>query len=146
MDHDRGLEARAARHAALGDPVRLAIVDDLMASDRAPVELCHRLGIESNLLAHHLDVLERVGFDARLANTVAVLERAAAEHPGKVVQATSLGAEDMVLTDLIARHDLPIADVIAGNLCRCTGYVNIVAAVKTAALQINAGASQGARS
>ncbi|HEY9238386.1 MAG TPA: phosphoadenylyl-sulfate reductase, partial [Burkholderiaceae bacterium] len=35
--------------------------------------------------------------------------RAAAEHPGRVVQATSLGAEDMVLTDLIARHGLPIA-------------------------------------
>ncbi len=49
------------------------------------------------------------GFDARVANTLAVLQRAAAEHPGKVVQATSLGAEDMVLTDLIARHHLPIA-------------------------------------
>ncbi len=59
------LEARAARHAALGDPVRLAIVDDLTVSDRAPVELCHRLGIESNLLAHHLDVLERVGLVER---------------------------------------------------------------------------------
>ena len=47
-------------HAALGDPVRLAIVDDLATSDRSPVELQHRLGIESNLLAHHLDTLERV--------------------------------------------------------------------------------------
>jgi protein-tyrosine-phosphatase len=59
------VEARAARHAALGDPVRLAIVDDLTVSDRAPVELCRRLGIESNLLAHHLDVLERVGLVER---------------------------------------------------------------------------------
>jgi phosphoadenosine phosphosulfate reductase len=49
------------------------------------------------------------GFDARVANALAVLRQAAAEHPGKVVQATSLGAEDMVLTDLIARHQLPIA-------------------------------------
>jgi phosphoadenosine phosphosulfate reductase len=48
-------------------------------------------------------------FDARVASAVAVLRQAAAEHPGKVVQATSLGAEDMVLTDLIARHALPIA-------------------------------------
>jgi protein-tyrosine-phosphatase len=55
------LEERAARHAALGDPVRLAIVDEHAASDRAPVELRHRFGLESNLLAHHLDVLERVG-------------------------------------------------------------------------------------
>jgi protein-tyrosine-phosphatase len=56
---------RAARHAALGDPVRLAIVDELTVSDRAPVELRHRLGLESNLLAHHLDVLERVGLVER---------------------------------------------------------------------------------
>lgn len=55
------LEMRAARHAALGDPVRLRIVDELAVSDRAPVELRHQLGIESNLLAHHLDVLEDVG-------------------------------------------------------------------------------------
>jgi phosphoadenosine phosphosulfate reductase len=40
---------------------------------------------------------------------VAVLQSAAAEHAGAIVQATSLGAEDMVLTDLIARHQLPIA-------------------------------------
>ena len=49
------------------------------------------------------------GFDARVANALAVLQRAAAEHPGRVVQATSLGAEDMVLTDLIARHRVPVA-------------------------------------
>jgi phosphoadenosine phosphosulfate reductase len=49
------------------------------------------------------------GFDDRVANALAVLQGAAAEHPGKVVQATSLGAEDMVLTDLVARHRLPIA-------------------------------------
>ena len=59
------LEMRAARHAALGDPARLAIVDELSVSDRAPVELRRRLGMESNLLAHHLDVLERVGLIER---------------------------------------------------------------------------------
>ncbi|HET6952436.1 MAG TPA: hypothetical protein VFI47_18800 [Acidimicrobiales bacterium] len=52
---------RAARHAALGDPVRLTIVDELSVSDRAPVELRRLLDLESNLLAHHLDVLESVG-------------------------------------------------------------------------------------
>jgi len=49
------------------------------------------------------------GFDERVAHAAAVLKQAAAEHPGRVVQATSLGAEDMVITDLIARHALPIA-------------------------------------
>jgi ArsR family transcriptional regulator, arsenate/arsenite/antimonite-responsive transcriptional repressor / arsenate reductase (thioredoxin) len=56
---------RAARHAALSDPVRLAIVDELVLSDRAPVELRELVGIESNLLAHHLDVLESVGMVSR---------------------------------------------------------------------------------
>ena len=57
----RDLELRAARHAALGDRMRLAIVDELAVSDRAPVELRRLLELESNLLAHHLDVLEGVG-------------------------------------------------------------------------------------
>ena len=50
-----------------------------------------------------------VGFDARVANALALLTEAAAAHPGRIVQATSLGAEDMVITDLVARHKLPIA-------------------------------------
>lgn len=59
--NDDLLARRAARHAALGDPVRLAIVDELATSDRSPVELRKLLNVESNLLAHHLDVLEGVG-------------------------------------------------------------------------------------
>lgn len=59
------LEVRAARHAALGDPARLAIADELWVSDRAPVELRRTLDMESNLLAHHLDVLEKVGLIER---------------------------------------------------------------------------------
>lgn len=65
---DPTLAARAAMHAALGDPVRLAVVDDLVASDRSPKELCARLGLASNLLAHHLDVLEEVGLVVRVTS------------------------------------------------------------------------------
>ena len=46
------------------------------------------------------------GFDDRLAHTVTVLKEAAAAHGSRIVQSTSLGVEDMVLTDLIARHGL----------------------------------------
>jgi phosphoadenosine phosphosulfate reductase len=49
------------------------------------------------------------GFDERAANALEVLRAAADAHPSRIVQATSLGAEDMVITDLIARHQLPIA-------------------------------------
>jgi protein-tyrosine-phosphatase len=54
------LDLRAARHGALGDPIRLAIIDALTTSDRSPLELRHLTRSESNLLAHHLDVLEGV--------------------------------------------------------------------------------------
>ncbi len=63
MDDD--LNRRVAVHAALGDPHRLAIVDDLIVSDRSPRELADRLGLPSNLLAHHLDVLDDAGIITR---------------------------------------------------------------------------------
>jgi protein-tyrosine-phosphatase len=59
------LQVRADRCAALGDPMRMAIVDELVGSDRSPVELRRLLGMESNLLAHHLDTMERVGLIGR---------------------------------------------------------------------------------
>ncbi|MFZ4811254.1 MAG: helix-turn-helix domain-containing protein [Ilumatobacteraceae bacterium] len=62
------LVARAAIHAALGDPARLAIVDELAVSDRSPKELGARLDISSNLLAHHLTVLEDTGLIVRFVS------------------------------------------------------------------------------
>lgn len=49
------------------------------------------------------------GFEQRVAQALLRLQGAAARHPGRIVQATSLGAEDMVITDLLARHALPVA-------------------------------------
>jgi phosphoadenosine phosphosulfate reductase len=48
------------------------------------------------------------GFDARVAHSLQLLREAAQAHAGHIVQSTSLGAEDMVVTDLIARHGLAI--------------------------------------
>jgi phosphoadenosine phosphosulfate reductase len=50
----------------------------------------------------------RPGFDERVDRAVALLVHAAEAHRGRIVQASSLGAEDQVVTDLIARFDLPI--------------------------------------
>jgi hypothetical protein len=53
------------------------------------------------------------GFDAKSRRArrwpCCATRRRDAAHAGRIVQATSLGAEDMVVTDLIARHGLPIA-------------------------------------
>jgi protein-tyrosine-phosphatase/DNA-binding transcriptional ArsR family regulator len=63
------LDERAARFAALGDPTRLAIANDLTTSDRSPAEIADRHGIPTNLLAHHLGVLERAGLIDRVASS-----------------------------------------------------------------------------
>jgi phosphoadenosine phosphosulfate reductase len=49
------------------------------------------------------------GFDGRVAAAATRLRAAAAEHAGRIVQATSLGAEDMVVTDLLAKHAPSVA-------------------------------------
>ncbi len=48
-------------HAALADPARLRITDTLLAGDASPSELAAMLAMPSNLLAHHLHVLEQAG-------------------------------------------------------------------------------------
>ena len=62
------VDDRARTHAALADPTRLGIVDDLVLSDRSPAELAARFGVRSNLLAHHLDVLENAGLIERVVS------------------------------------------------------------------------------
>jgi ArsR family transcriptional regulator, arsenate/arsenite/antimonite-responsive transcriptional repressor / arsenate reductase (thioredoxin) len=59
------LESRAARHAALADVARLAVVDGLALGDRSPSELQEMLDLPSNLVAHHLKVLENAGLVIR---------------------------------------------------------------------------------
>ena len=60
------VERRAAVHAALGEPVRLAIVDRLGPGDASPGELAEAVGVASNLLAHHLNALEDAGVIRRV--------------------------------------------------------------------------------
>ena len=68
MDTERtgDLARRAAVHSALGDSGRLAIVDALMVGDSSPSRLQAALGMASNLLAHHVGVLEGAGLVRRI--------------------------------------------------------------------------------
>jgi ArsR family transcriptional regulator, arsenate/arsenite/antimonite-responsive transcriptional repressor / arsenate reductase (thioredoxin) len=59
------LERRAAVHAALADPARLAFIDALGDGDASPSELAAMLSMPTNLLAHHLRVLEEAGLVTR---------------------------------------------------------------------------------
>lgn len=49
--------------------MRLAIVEDLVSSDRTSLELQERVGLASNALAYHLDVLEDAGLVTRCVST-----------------------------------------------------------------------------
>jgi len=55
--------------------------------------------------------------------------------PGMIMTAADLLAHDPDPSDEAIRHALE------GNICRCTGYQNIVAAVKAAAIAIRDGAA-----
>jgi protein-tyrosine-phosphatase len=59
------IELRAAKHAALSDPARLRIVDLLTVGELAPSEISDALDMRSNLVTHHLNVLESVGMLTR---------------------------------------------------------------------------------
>ena len=59
------LARRAAVHAALADQARLLITDTLAEGDASPSELGALLAMPSNLLAHHLHVLEQAGIITR---------------------------------------------------------------------------------
>ncbi len=63
------VEDRARRFAALGDPVRLAMVEHLVATDCTPRDLGMHVGVASNLLNHHLQVLEDAGLIRRSRST-----------------------------------------------------------------------------
>jgi protein-tyrosine-phosphatase len=94
------LAQRAAIHGVLADPHRLEMVDELAMSDRSPSELGISLGIGSNLLAHHLRVLEEAGIVERLASAGDARRR----YVRLVPDAVSVIAEPVAT--LVARHVL----------------------------------------
>ena len=64
-DRSSDLARRAVVHAALADPARLQIADTLLLGDASPSGLAAMLAMPSNLLAHHLHVLEQAGIIVR---------------------------------------------------------------------------------
>lgn len=61
VEWSSSVRVRALVRAALGEPARLAIVDQLVLGDASPSEIGRQLGLPSNLLAHHLKLPEQAG-------------------------------------------------------------------------------------
>lgn len=100
--------ARAKVHAALGEPSRLAIVDRLLLGDASPSELGHELGLPSNLLAHHVKLLDQAG----------VVERSRSEGDHR---RTYLRLRPEILADLLPaglRHAPRVVFVCTHNTAR----------------------------
>jgi protein-tyrosine-phosphatase len=93
-------------HAALGDAVRLAIVDDLAISDRSPKELSDRHHLTTNLLAHHLHVLEAAG----------IVQREVSAGDGRRRYVHLLGAQ----LDELGLHDDAMVELPDAVLFLCT--------------------------
>lgn len=99
VEQSSTLQHRVAVYAALADPTRLQVVDLLTVGDAASSELSARLGTPSNLLAHHLGILEGAGVIERRRSegdrrrsywhlvpaTVGSFAGPALETPGRVV-------------------------------------------------------------
>ena len=102
------VEQRAVRHAALGDPARLRITELLTLGDRSPAQLRQDLDLSSNLLAHHLGVLERAGLIRR--------SRSEGDRRRSYIQLAPMALDGLIVPpDLHARR---IMFVCTGNSAR----------------------------
>lgn len=130
IEVDEELRRRAAVHAALSDPARLAIVETLAFGDASPSELRRALGMPSNLLAHHLKVLESVGLLSRnrsegdrrrsylrLGNAAALdtLLPAGGRRARRVVFVCTHASARSQLASLLWRRSSPIPAFAAGT-------------------------------
>jgi ArsR family transcriptional regulator len=55
------VESAAAGFSAMGDPIRLRILGELVEGQRCVCELVEEIGIAANLLSYHLRVLREAG-------------------------------------------------------------------------------------
>jgi len=110
--------------------------------DGAPIKSCTMLAVQA---------------EGASVTTVEGLARGEAMHPIQQAFVDCHGLQCgfctpgmmMAAAGLLAKNtnpsDAEIVQAIEGNLCRCTGYVNIVAAIRQAAGTLAAQAKQGGR-
>ncbi|WP_287930923.1 (2Fe-2S)-binding protein [Arthrobacter sp.] len=98
--------------------------------DGVSVKSCTMLAVQAD--GHKVTTIEGMATDGRLAPLQEAFHQCHALQcgfctPGMIMQSASL------LTENPHPSEEEIRDGLEGNLCRCTGYQNIVAAVKSVA-------------
>lgn len=135
---------RAAIHAALADPGRLAIVDALLIADSSPSELQKLLSIPSNLMAHHLGVLEQAGMVRRVRSegdrrrtylqlipeTLEVMVPAARRRADRVVFVCSQNSARSQLAVAVWKRRSPLPATSAGTHPAATVHPGALAAAR----------------
>lgn len=113
----------------MGDPSRLAVVDALVFGEASPVELQALLAMPSNLLAHHVGVLDRAGIVRRtrsegdrrrtylglVPGALDVLAPAATQHAPRVVFVCKQNSARSPLAAAIWNADSPVPATSAGT-------------------------------
>ena len=107
--------------------------------DGEPVRSCLLFTVQAE--GCHIETIESLGSDPATLHPVqqAFWEKHGLQcgfcTPGMIMAAADLLTRDTEPTDEEIRH------AIEGNICRCTGYHNIVAAIREAAGTMRAGAA-----
>lgn len=130
IERTADLEVRAKVHAALADVTRLQIVDLLIVGDASASEVGAELDVPSNLLAHHLKVLEQADLVTRrrsegdgrrwylsLGPTADpnMTGGSILGSPSRVVFVCTANTARSHLAAALWRHESPIAAVSAGT-------------------------------
>ena len=108
--------------------------------DAHPARSCLLFAVQAE--GHEITTIEAVSHDGQLSP----LQQAFHEEHGLQCGFCTPGII-MTFESYLKDHPNPseaeIRDVLSGNLCRCTGYQNIVCAIKKAASMITTGPQKG---
>ena len=143
-ERDHGIGQRAAVHAALGEPGRLAIVDALLLGEASPTELQQLLHLPSNLLAHHVRVLERAGVVSRHRSEADRRRTYLTLAPGAFDALRPVAAQDAVRVVFVCTHNSARSQ-LAAALWNDTSPVPATSAGTQPAAAVHPGAIAAAR-
>ena len=109
--------------------------------DGGPVRACLTFAVQ--MAGHEITTIEAIARDGKLSPVQQALHEAHGLQCGFCTPGIVMTFE-AYLRENPDPSEAQIRDVLSGNLCRCTGYHNIVVAIRKAALRMREGSGHGA--